>query len=563
MSEGEPAEAALRQEKQFSDDIINSLPGIFYMLDTDGRYVHWNQRLCEVSGYRAEELARMRMFQLFGDDTAPLLLERIEEVFRTGESEMEAPLLTKDGRCIPYRFTGRRTTIGGRSYLVGLGIDISQRKAAEAQVERLNRERTAELAETKLLQSISAALIHQDHVEGLYQEIIDAAVAIMGSDCASMQVLYPERGEGGELRLLAHRGFSPEAAKFWEWVRADSRTTCGIALGTGRRAVAPDTENCHSMAGSEDLATAQQSGIRAMQSTPLVSRGGRMLGMISTHWRHPHQPSEQDFRLLDILARQAADLLERRQAEAQIQLLNATLEERVRERTAELEAANRELEGFTYAASHDMRAPLGRINSFSTLLSDKYRDRLDGDGLLFLDLIRQNATRLNILVEDLLAHAQIGQHNWDMRPTGVEGAVKVILHERSEDIRQSGADIRLDFPGPMSVNSNPTALHQILRNLVDNALKYSRQAQPPVIDIGGRVEQERCLLWVRDNGIGIDPVYHEKIFQIFQRLHTYSEYPGNGIGLALVRKAVERLNGRVRVESEPGRGATFLLELPV
>jgi hypothetical protein len=143
-----------------------------------------------------------------------------------------------------------------------------------------------------------------------YERIVDAAVALMRSDYASMQMLFPERGSGGELRLLAFRGFNPQAAQFWKWVRADSKSTCGIALRDKRRVVAPNIATCDFMAGSEDQRTYLQTGIRACQTTPLIGRGGIVVGMISTHWRTPHQPSEKDFRLFDVLARQAADLIE-------------------------------------------------------------------------------------------------------------------------------------------------------------------------------------------------------------------------------------------------------------
>ena len=154
----------------------------------------------------------------------------------------------------------------------------------------------------------------------LQEKILDAAVAIMRSDFASMQMFYPERGE---LRLLGYRGFNPTAAAFWEWVRPGSGSTCGAALATGARSIVPDIELSDFMAGSEDLETYRQTGIRAVQSTPLVSRAGRLLGMISTHWRNPHQPSERDLHHLDVLARQAADLIERKQAELTDQRLAA------------------------------------------------------------------------------------------------------------------------------------------------------------------------------------------------------------------------------------------------
>ena len=143
-----------------------------------------------------------------------------------------------------------------------------------------------------------------------YEEVVDDAVALMRSDYASLQMLFPERGTGGELRLLAFRGFNPDAARFWEWVSADSKSTCGIALRVAQRVVAPDIATCHFMADSEDQEVYIRTGIHACQTTPLIGRDGKVVGMISTHWRTPHQPSEEDFRQFDILARQASDLIE-------------------------------------------------------------------------------------------------------------------------------------------------------------------------------------------------------------------------------------------------------------
>ena len=144
-----------------------------------------------------------------------------------------------------------------------------------------------------------------------YQRIVDDAVAIMNSDFGSLQMLFPERGKGGELLLLAFRGFNPHAAKFWRWVCADSKSTCGIALRTVERVVAPDIAACDFMADSEDQQVYLQTGIRACQTTPLIAPGSRkVVGMISTHWHTPYQPSPEDFHTLDIVAKQAADLIE-------------------------------------------------------------------------------------------------------------------------------------------------------------------------------------------------------------------------------------------------------------
>jgi PAS domain S-box-containing protein len=177
------------------------------------------------------------------------------------------------------------------------------------------------------LQEISTLLIREGNVEALYERVLDAAIAVMCADMGSMQMLCPQRAE---LELLAWRGFHPESAAFWAWVRLDSGSTCGQALSSGVRVVVPDVEACDVLAGTADLDSYRRSGIRAVQSTPLVSRSGRLLGMISTHWRDPHQPSEQALRALDVLARQAADLIERSKNEAALR----ESEERLRQLAA-------------------------------------------------------------------------------------------------------------------------------------------------------------------------------------------------------------------------------------
>ncbi|MGE5491532.1 MAG: ATP-binding protein [Actinomycetota bacterium] len=254
------------------------------------------------------------------------------------------------------------------------------------------------------------------------------------------------------------------------------------------------------------------------------------------------------------------DITDNKRAIEAIEDINAELETRVAERTAELLAANRELEGFTFAASHDLRGPLGRINSFSTMLERGYRDRLEGDGLVFLNFIRQNATRLTQLVEDLLSHARVAQQAVELQPLDLPAVVQSVLQDSAEDIREAGADVRLAIP-PCRVQGDAHILSQALSNLVGNALKYSAAAEPPVIEIGGEEAEGRFRLWVRDNGIGFDMAYHDRIFEMFRRLHTYSQYEGSGVGLALVKRAMERIGGRAWAESRPGEGATFYLEL--
>lgn len=194
-------------------------------------------------------------------------------------------------------------------------MDITERKETEQALREREAQLALELTDATLLQAMSAALLAEEDAEGFYEKLLDAALAIMRSDFASMQVFDPERGK---LRLLAFRGFTPEAANHWEWIQLDSTTSCGLAYRTASRTIVTDVECCDFIAGTDDLRVFRNTGIRAMQSTPLITRRGRLVGMISTHWNRPHTPDAGELRKFDILARQAADILEHREAERSI-----------------------------------------------------------------------------------------------------------------------------------------------------------------------------------------------------------------------------------------------------
>ncbi|HZX30593.1 MAG TPA: ATP-binding protein, partial [Rhodocyclaceae bacterium] len=239
--------------------------------------------------------------------------------------------------------------------------------------------------------------------------------------------------------------------------------------------------------------------------------------------------------------------------EAQLELTQYRdhLEQLVSERTEKLRAANENLESFVYAASHDIAGPLGRINSFGTLLEKNCGDRLDDEGRFFLDIVRQNTTRLLTLLRDLLQHVQIGPEAPSLQPIGLRAFMAGMVQEFDGEIRDAGARVGIELP-EAKVLANPERLAQVVRNLLQNALKFSARSQPPTIDIGGLMEGGDCRFWIRDNGIGFAMEYHDTIFGIFRRLHTYDEFPGTGIGLSLVKRAMELMGGDVWAESAPG-----------
>ena len=426
------------------------------------------------------------------------------------------------------------------SIIISRDAETEARNRAEALVE-------SELVDAKLLQSISAHLIEQDEIQALYGKIIDAAVSIMRSDFASMQMLYPDRGKGGELRLLAFSGFDPEAAKFWEWVRTDSSCACGVALRTGRRAIVTDVENCESMAGSDDQTTYQRAGIRAVQSTPLVSRSGKLVGMISTHWRNPHNPSEHDLRLFDILARQAADLIDRSQAQ-----------EALRE-------SDRRKDEFIATLSHELRNPLAPLHNAVELLC-----RPDSEGVALApirDMMKRQLNQLVRLVDDLLEISRINAGTLELRKERVELAtvVRNALETSDPLVSERNHELTLSLPeDPLWIEGDLVRLAQILANLVNNAAKYTNPGGR--IEVRARRRDGVAEISVHDNGQGIAGETLPRLFGMFSRGQNLGSHGqgGLGIGLALSRRLAEMHGGTIVASSPgPGKGSDFVVRLPL
>lgn len=256
------------------------------------------------------------------------------------------------------------------------------------------------------------------------------------------------------------------------------------------------------------------------------------------------------------------DISMRKQAEQAVRALNETLEQRVAQRTAELVAKNRELETFTYSVSHDLKAPLRGIDGYSRLLLEDHAERLDDEGRRFLGAVRQASVQMGQLIDDLLAYSQLERRSVMVTAIKPKAVVDALPVSYENEIRDRGIAFRCDLPD-VAVAADMNGLAQVLRNLLDNALKFTRTTAAPEIEISGKTQGGKMVLWVKDNGIGFDMKFTDRIFDIFQRLHRAEDYPGTGIGLAIVRKAMERMNGRVWAQSAPGDGATFYLELPI
>ncbi len=244
--------------------------------------------------------------------------------------------------------------------------------------------------------------------------------------------------------------------------------------------------------------------------------------------------------------------------ETEVRRLNSELEERVRDRTAELTRTNEELKQFAYAASHDLREPLRTIASYTQLLDRRYHELLDGDGQEFMKYITESVQRMDLLLNDLLSYSHQFKNQQPFGNVSTEAVLAGVVMNLDTSIKSSGAAITHD-PLP-EVISDFVQLGQVFQNLIANSIKY-RAEEPPRIHISAEETEDDWVFSFADNGIGIEPRYHAQIFGVFKRLHG-REYPGTGIGLALAKRIIERHTGRIWVESELGKGATFRFAIP-
>ncbi|NEQ20938.1 MAG: hypothetical protein F6K28_17245 [Microcoleus sp. SIO2G3] len=311
---------------------------------------------------------------------------------------------------------------------------------------------------------------------------------------------------------------------------------------------------------------------------------GELIGQLDLFARHVAGFTSEHQEIALEVANQLAVAIQQARLREQLQRYANQLEQRVTERTAALQEANEQLEVFVYSVSHDLRAPLRGIQGLAQALVEDYAPELGDEGQLYANHLVASAQQMNTLLEDLLNYSRLSRANINVQVVDLTSVVATVLHQLEAEVQEKQAQVKVETPLP-KVMGHRTTLVQVVTNLVTNAIKFMPPGVQPQVrvwaqevesrGVGGEVfsniSQDNSAssasstkwirLWVEDNGIGIKPENQERIFQVFERLHGAETYPGTGIGLAIALKGVERMGGRVGVESQLGQGSRFWIEL--
>jgi PAS domain S-box-containing protein len=548
------ADAALRESEHRLQTAlsIQSVGVLFFTLD--GRITEANDAFLRMSGYSHDELLNLTDWQvLTPPEFWPITVSAVADLATHGETPpYEKQHIRRDGSrwwglFSPTRLKG----CGAQAECVEFIVDISDRKQAEALL-------IDDLDNTRLLRNLSARLISEDNIQVLYDEIMAAAIALTQADGGTLQILDPGTGD---LVLLASLGVSPSLVDQFRRVPAGPPPFYGDALLQETRTLVDLTGETTSADPSVSLQIPIAAGYGAAQSTPLICRSGRVIGVVATYWWQRHSSTEQELSFLDLLARQAADLIEQRQAKAERDQILAR-EQTVR---AQAETANRTKDEFLAVLSHELRSPLNPILGWTQLLR---QGRLSAERQReALATIERNAKLQTQLINDLLDISRIvqGKLNLAIQPVDLRQVIAAAL----DTVRLTAATKSLQIhtqldPSVGSIMGDPGRLQQVLWNLLSNAVKFT----PP----GGQVTivltpaRTGTQIQVIDTGKGIDPGFLPRVFDHFRQedATTTRRFGGLGLGLAIARQIVEMHGGEIGVES-PGenQGTTFTVLLPL
>ncbi len=453
-------------------------------------------------------------------------------------------------------YAGRLYGLAAASFV--LGVLLLDHSVLHARLARSYARGAAKLESAE--RSLSR---HRERLKILH-EIDRAIVAQQTPEAIAGAVIGPLRELLGVPRAIVNR-FDLEAGEV-EWIAAAGRRRMHVgpgvrysirlmgevdALARGE----PQRIDVHALPAGAEREALLASDVHVYMVMPMIA-AGELIGALSFGGALDDFPAEQ-LNIAREVATQLAIAISQARLHERVRRHADDLERRVAERTAELQALNRELESFSYSVSHDLRAPLRAIDGFARMLEEDHAGQLDAEGRRLLGVVRASGRRMGQLIDDLLDFSRLGRQAMAPRSLDMAALVREVAAEC--DLGRA----RLEIGALPAAQADPGLIRQVWANLLGNAAKYSGKQPEPRIEVGGREEAGEAHYWVRDNGVGFDMRYADKLFGVFQRLHGMDEFPGTGVGLAIVKRVVGRHGGRAWAEGRPGEGATFHFCLPL
>jgi PAS domain S-box-containing protein len=554
------AQRALEASERRFRAAMHHAPIGMALLGLDGRWLEANRALCRLTGYTEDELRAVTFQQITHPDDLYADLAQVGRLL-AGEAEwyeMEKRYVRKDGTSVWILLTASlvRDPEGEPLHFISQIQDITERRAAEDGLRR-----TAEHLESLVRTQQEVATSGLD-LERVMEVIVRRAVDLTGAPGASV-----EMAEGDEMVYRAAAGTL--AGHVGLRLRIDASLS-GLSVLTGRLLRADDTETDPRVHREACRAL----GIRSMLVLPLLAEG-RGIGALKVAHPEPHAFGEREEHTMALLAGlMAAALRDAVAYETEQTLLMASrrAESQLEAYARELERSNRELADFAYVASHDLQEPLRKIQAFGDRLAERSGPALDETGRDSLARMQAAARRMSDLIHALLDYSRVGTRPAPFAPVDLAQAAADAESDLAVRIQSTGG--RVEIGALPLVEGDGTMMRQLLLNLIGNAVKFGRPGVPPIVRVDGRVldadeapPTREAEGWaevvVRDNGIGFEQKFAERIFAPFQRLHGRGEYDGTGMGLAICRRIAERHGGTLQAQGAPGAGAAFIVRLPV